>query len=29
MPEAIKGARDRMRAEANPVFAQNILNPIF
>src|SRR5690349_10430681 len=29
MGEAIKGARDRMRAEANPVFAERILRPIF
>jgi argininosuccinate lyase len=29
MSEAIKGARDRMRAEANPVFAERILRPIF
>jgi argininosuccinate lyase len=29
MGDAIKGARDRMRAEANPVFAERILRPIF
>src|SRR4051794_10168419 len=29
MSEIVKGARDRMRAEPNPVFAERILRPIF
>ncbi len=29
MGEAIKGARDRFRAEPNPIFAERILRPIF